>query len=266
MLEPNKPDDRDLKEHLESHSKRSIENGYSFMGEQIRAWDDNFGNFKQEKDSLLDHIDGLVEEKRKVGSVLTFLDIGAGDGELSRQMKQRYGNSIRAVSVSLEDMRDLDQIKKDNDLGVIYVKGPIEQIGKMLEHNKIDLVYSSNTLVHLADPLSTIEEVYQKSSPNAELYLKWDYIQGNWSEDSFERNKGIENFMNYVSKLKEKGIDIAVDEYAMGGRVPFKIKVPESNRGTLVLPNLKSHRVTQPVKYPDGTLKNEIVTKYDLEG
>jgi excisionase family DNA binding protein len=102
-------------------------------------------------------------------SEMTVLDLGAGDGYLSRAIAG-FVKKVVAVDISGEMLKEL--LKKASDEGIANIE-TLESDGcdMPLEKSSVDIVCSNMYLHHIEDPMNAINEMKRVLKPKGMVFL-----------------------------------------------------------------------------------------------
>lgn len=96
---------------------------------------------------------------------LTVIDAGTADGTLLKHLKKEYEDKIKVIGISAHDYKP-----QGLKYGTEYITGinaNIETIAerKIISVNSADVIFASNLLQHVTDPLGTLSELYELLKP-----------------------------------------------------------------------------------------------------
>jgi excisionase family DNA binding protein len=139
-----------------------------FFNEVAQKWEEISRGYYDE--SIRDRLLDLKILKKN----MTILDLGAGDGYLSRAIAKLVKRVV-AVDISQEMLKEL--LKKSEQSGIKNIE-PVESDGQdvPIGDAEIDVVCASMYLHHIEEPEEAIEEMYRIAKPGGVVFLA-DYLE-----------------------------------------------------------------------------------------
>ena len=196
--------------HIQHHQKQSDRVlGYRFPGEEFeRTFNFIFSEFHLPGESLSNTI--INRAKKTLASVdshgqkgqFVCVDVGAGNNLFLKEFAENVPG-ITGLGISLRDMRTGDEKQDNLQRGLLYSgQLSIERIAPLIRN--VDLVISTRTFKHLADPLGNLIAIYNNMlAKNGEMYIQMGRRESGiitWNEMTPEV---------FLKKIKDQGIDIS---------------------------------------------------------
>lgn len=147
----------------------------------------------------------VVESARVAGRVARVLDIGCGQGILSRFLKEQFDEAVEAVGVSSIDFRTESQRQEAQKLGITYLIYDAQTLAN-LDQGQFDLIVSVKAIEHMTDQLAVLEGAYNILRPNGFAFLDIEDLY--WRFDPRTDYKKFVAFLgeNYDIQVSYRGI------------------------------------------------------------
>lgn len=134
-----------------------------FFDRVAPEWENMRGGFYD------DAVIGKLMDSGLLDSKMTLVDLGAGDGYLTRAVASKVEKVI-AIDISGEMLKELN--KKAKQDGISNVRTIVGDGCDMpLEEESIDLVCANMFLHHIEEPLLAIKEMYRVLKPSGKVFL-----------------------------------------------------------------------------------------------
>ena len=128
------------------------------------------------------------------------VDYGSGTGWLAKAMIKRTNNSVKAVDFSFDVMSHLRELTD----GAIE---PIEMNDFLApEQPQFDFLASMDTIEHLNDPLSTLEQIYKKAKNGASVFLSVPNFDSYFSQIHFGCHPYYSYFPTHLNFFTTKAL------------------------------------------------------------
>ena len=99
----------------------------------------------------------------------TLVDLGAGDGSLSRAVASKVGKVI-AVDISVEMLKELKKKAGQDGIGNIHIMEG-DGCDLPIDEESVDLVCANMFLHHIEEPLLAIREMHRVLKPGGKVFL-----------------------------------------------------------------------------------------------
>jgi len=157
----------------------------------------------------------LTKEKLRQKEKVSFLDVGAGRGRVSSQLKKQFGNKIITSSISLTRPKLANKKIEGTDLKAIdnVHIGRIETYKKL---GKYDIIVSACGILWSTDVINAIKKVYNSLSYDGIAALNVDAVQLKELRTFLQKKK-----IRFYSALKMRSVGIIQIEKKQNSNVYY---------------------------------------------
>ena len=183
-----------------------------FFNEIAPDWEEMRKNYYDEsiREKILES--GLLKKE------MTVLDLGAGNGYVSRAVAGHVGKVI-AVDISGEMLKELKKKAREDGIGNIEI---LENDGldMTLENESVDMVFASMYLHHIEEPQDAIKEMYRVLKPGGFVFLA-DFCEHKDTEMKEKMHDAWPGFntdevKKWFNKRRFRNINVETLRYAAG--------------------------------------------------
>jgi SAM-dependent methyltransferase len=136
------------------------------------------------------------------------LDVGTGVGGVLNEAQRKYDNRVSLTGITAFDYREDEQVPEQT-----YIVGNAEYPSSFFEPNSQDVIVSKTTLEHIADPLGTLEELYQILKPGGVLITSGFELPGVEKHEieilTTMARQGVPLFATHNYSLDRNGLHVA---------------------------------------------------------
>jgi len=134
-----------------------------FFDKVAPEWESMRGGYYDEE------VIGKLLDARLLKRDMTLVDLGAGDGYLSRAVSSHVEKVI-AIDISAEMLKELKRkAVKDGLANIQTIEGDVCDVP--LEDESVDLVCSNMFLHHIDEPVLALKEMYRILKPDGRVFL-----------------------------------------------------------------------------------------------
>jgi len=127
-----------------------------------------FEKLEEKEDQLILDFLATILDKNNISSIC---DYGCGDGRVIKLLKEKYPDTIKYAGIDFWSNEFSSKEIPENEDQINYVDNGSRNIGKFIETNSFDIVFSSYALHHFRLPIKELKRMENLISPNGFLIL-----------------------------------------------------------------------------------------------
>ncbi len=127
-----------------------------------------FEELEEKEDQLILTFLATILTKNNIKSIC---DYGCGDGRILKLLKDKYPNTIKYTGIDFWSSEFSNKEMPDSEAQIDFLDNGSPNIGKFLETNCFDIVFSSYALHHFRFPIKELKRMESLISPNGFLVL-----------------------------------------------------------------------------------------------
>jgi ubiquinone/menaquinone biosynthesis C-methylase UbiE len=127
-----------------------------------------FEKLEEKEDQLILAFLATILDKNNIRSIC---DYGCGGGRIIKLLKDKYPNTIKFTGIDFWSSEFSNKEMPENEEQINFIDNGSLNIGKFIEANCFDIVFSSYALHHFRLPIKELKRMESLISPNGFLIL-----------------------------------------------------------------------------------------------